>query len=43
MNSSKKTAKKIIKQGVDIFIDPPGKLIIKKKGINAVKTIRALR
>ncbi len=43
MRSNKKISRKIIKTGIDIFIDPPDKLLIKKKGINAVKTIQSLR
>lgn len=31
------------KTGIDIFIDPPEDLLIKKKGISAVKEIRSLR
>ncbi|MBI4994987.1 type II toxin-antitoxin system Phd/YefM family antitoxin [Candidatus Peregrinibacteria bacterium] len=31
------------KTGIDMFIDPPEEMLIKKKGIDAVKEIRALR
>lgn len=31
------------KTGIDFFIDPPEELLIKKRGIDAVKEIRSLR
>lgn len=43
MHSDKKISRKMIKQGVDIFINPPKELLIKKKGVSAVKEIRSLR
>lgn len=41
--SASKPKTKPVKTGIDFFIDPPEDFLIKKKGIDAVKAIRAER